>query len=200
MSFPNNDSVRNTIEKYCKKKKIEYSENSFLSILENDKSGKNDVYMAVIGLRDVGTEKSIEPLKKLLHYPKQDVKDCSILTVCHIAHEKETDYYIEALLDKKTKKDYPMWAILDSADEKANEAVIQYLSDVYKKWKQPKCEYAGSAFLDGLLYLDRFFEKNSDIEKIFQLYKNIRNKIPQASMDRLKNDTKWLNDILFNDK
>jgi hypothetical protein len=32
----------------------------------------------------------------------QDVRDCSLLTIAHIAGAAETDFFLEALADKKT--------------------------------------------------------------------------------------------------
>lgn len=197
MPFPNDPMTKDTIISHFKRKKIAYTEDGFLSVINNEKSSRYDVYWAVIGLRDTGTEKSIEALKKLLFYPMQDVKDTSILTLCHIAREKETEFYCQALLDKKTRKDYPMWAILDAADERAIGAVCQYLTDVYKKWKQPKCLYAGTAYIEGLLYLERYYTADSPINEVFQLYRTIRDKIPSGAVDRIQSETEWCRKILF---
>jgi hypothetical protein len=49
----------------------------------------------------------------------QDVKDCSLLTIAHIAGASETPFYLEALADKGSRKAYPMWAIEVAADERA---------------------------------------------------------------------------------
>jgi hypothetical protein len=55
--------------------------------------------------RDVGTTRSIPALKELLHCPMQDVKDCSLLTIAHIAGPAETEFFVQALDDERTKKD-----------------------------------------------------------------------------------------------
>ena len=111
-----------------------------IDIINNSSSSKNDVYYAVLGLRDVGTQQCIPILKELQDYPMRDVKDCSLLTISHIAGSKETKFYVKMLERKGSRKDYAMLAIVDSASSDAVDAVINYLEKVYKKLKQPKCE------------------------------------------------------------
>ena len=90
MHFPNRASLRATIEKHFRRKHVPYSEDGFIEVLQLSTSSSMDVYWATIGLRDVGTVKCIPFLKEKLHYPKQDVKDCSILTIAHIAGAAES--------------------------------------------------------------------------------------------------------------
>lgn len=61
-----------------------------------------------------------------------------------------------------------MWAIVDSVNSKAIEPVLNYLEGVYKKWRQPKCNYAGDAYIDGLIYLSRLMHKTLFL--LHQLY------------------------------
>src|SRR5262249_50185300 len=94
---------------------------------------KHDVYWGVLALRDVGTARSIPVLKSLLHYPMQDVKDCSLLTIAHIAGASETPFYVEALADRRTRKVYPMWAIEVAADHRAEPVVLEFVKAVFEK-------------------------------------------------------------------
>ncbi len=96
-------------------------------MIENPRN-KKEVYWSVLALRDCGTDRCIAVLKGLLHYPKQDVKACSILTIAQIAGAEETALYAEALLDPKySEKAYALWAIWAKADGTALHAVYQYI-------------------------------------------------------------------------
>jgi len=98
-----------------------------------------EVYWAVLALRRYGTKKSIPVLKKLLYFPKQDVKACSILTIAQIAKETETEFYAEALSDPKySEKGYALWAIFAVADNRAERAVTAYLKKNLSKKKTQK--------------------------------------------------------------
>ncbi len=197
MPFPIDNHTIEAIQKHFKRKNFEYTENYFLSILDNKQSTKYDIYWAVLGLTGVGTKKSIKPLKDIRSYSMEDIKNRSILTIAHIAGKDETLYYVECLSDKKMKKDYPMWAIYDTADEKAIDGVLEYLTKVYKKWKQPQCNYAGDAYLEGLLYLERFSKIDKRIIELFSLYKNIISKMPSGARDTISEQTIVLKKILF---
>jgi len=198
MSFRNDKETEETITKHFKKRKkgFTYEEDTFIEIIQKPTSSKNDVYWSVLGLRDVGTEKCIPYLKQLIDYPMQDVKDCSILTISHIVGDEETEFYASVLEQKGTRKDFPMWAIVDSANSKAIGPVINYLEGVYKKWRQPKCDYAGDAYLDGLIYLSRYIETNENIINIFDKFISISEKIPIGAKDRLKQEISYLSDKL----
>jgi hypothetical protein len=80
-------------------------EEELLRVLEDSES-KADVYWAVIGLRNVGSAQAVKAKRR---YPMQDVKDCIPLTVAHLVGEAETSFYIGALKDKRSRKEFPMW-------------------------------------------------------------------------------------------
>ena len=64
MPIPVSDSTKETIIQHFKRKRINFDEDSLISVLQNSNK-KYDIYWAVIGLRDVGTEKCIPYLKLL---------------------------------------------------------------------------------------------------------------------------------------
>lgn len=142
------------LRKNFARKRIAYDELSLIAVLENKASPRAQVYYAVIGLRDVGTERCIPALKRMLHYPMRDVKDTSILTIAHIAGPAETEFYIAALLDKKTQKTYPMSAIYFAADERAVPAVVECISAIRKKFDPARA--SAHAYLLGVAYLAKF--------------------------------------------
>jgi len=98
-----------------------------------------EVYWAILALRKYGTERSIPVLKKLLHFPKQDVKACSILTIAQIAGAAQSETYAKALLDPKyPEKGYALWAIHAAADERAIDAVAKYIKSNLSKIRRDK--------------------------------------------------------------
>ena len=180
MPFPNDAESTADFKKSLARKRIGYDEPSLINVLENESSGKMLVYYAVLGLRDVGTGRCIPALKRMLHYPKQDVKDCSILTISHIAGAAETEFYVSALTDKRTRKTYPMWAMLDAADERAVPAVIEYLRRNRNNFDL-KGMIAGT-YMMGIAYLAKFRSADDRIEGILTDFRSLWESIP--SFDR----------------
>ena len=126
-NFDINESTCESIRSCIRRKNFEWSEPFFLQVIGEPRN-KMEVYWAVLALRRYGTKKSIPVLKKLLYFPKQDVKACSILTIAQIAKETETEFYAEALSDPKySEKGYALWAIFAVADNRAERAVTAYL-------------------------------------------------------------------------
>jgi hypothetical protein len=152
--FPNNDTTKRFIADHFRKRGNALTEESILAAIASPRS-KYDVYWGVLALRDVGTSQSIPTLKGLLHYPMQDVKDCSVLTIAHIAGASETDFFVQALTDKKSRKMYPMWAIEVAADERAIPAVVEFVDAALKKAARSKPGDPGDAYLAGLKFLAR---------------------------------------------
>lgn len=152
------------------RKHVAYDEPSLIRVLDNPQSGRMQVYWAVGALRDVGTQRCIPALKRMLHYPMRDVKDCSILTIAHIAGATETPFYIDALRDKRTQKAFPMWAIYDAADERAVPAVIEYLLQNRKPF-DPKRTLV-QTHMCGVAYLAKFNGSDARIQQIITDFKS----------------------------
>ena len=121
--FPNSDGTRRSIGDHFAKRRIPLTEDAILDALRAARS-KWDVYWGVIALRDFGTARSIPVLKNLTRYPMQDVKDCAVLTIAHIAGASETPFFLEALAAKGSHKAYPMWAIAVAGDDRAFSRVV----------------------------------------------------------------------------
>lgn len=117
---------------HFRRRRILPVEEELLGVLEASER-QADVYWAVIGLRDVGSARAVPALKAKRHYPMQDVKDCILLTIAHLVGEAETPFYIEALKDKRSRKDYPMWAIEVAGDERAIGPVADYVGGILRK-------------------------------------------------------------------
>src|SRR5580765_5091972 len=150
--FPNNETTKRFIADHFRKRRLLLTEDGILDAIKAGRS-KHDVHWGVLALRDVGTARSIPVLKSLLHYPMQDVKDCSLLTIAHIAGASETAFYVEALADKRTRKAYPMWAIEVAGDERALSAVVEFVDAALRRAIRSKP--AGETYLSGLKYLTR---------------------------------------------
>jgi len=170
MPFSNESWLTLDIKRHFQRKKVDYNEDSLINVLLNEQSNKNDVWYAVLGLRDVGTEKCIPYLKKLATYPKQDVKDCSVITISHLVGVDETDFYIGLLQRKKYRKGYPLLAILASADERAIEPVIDYLTPIYKKLSRPTIWKDNGDFIDALRYLYKYYEINKGAKEMVDMF------------------------------
>ena len=152
--FPNSDTTERFIADHFRKRRTPLTEDAILDAIKEPRS-RFDVYWGVLALRSVGTARSIPALKGLLHYPMQDVKDCSLLTIAHIAGASETPFFLEALADTRTRKAYPMWAIEVAADERAIPAVVAFVNAALRKAARPRPADPGDAYIRGLKYLAR---------------------------------------------
>lgn len=154
MPFPVPAHTRETIERHFRRQEFEWTERYFLSILATSEK-KHDIYWATIALRECGSANCIDALKAKLHYPMQDVKCTSILTIAHIAGAAETLLYASALLDPAYReKGYAMWAIRDAADERAVESVLAYFTKNRARLRAGTLHNGTVA--DGVEYLSRY--------------------------------------------
>ena len=154
MPFPLAAGTRDTIERYFRRHDLAWTEEFFVRVLESSER-KHDVYWATIALRECGTATCLDALKAKLHYPMQDVKCTSLLTVAHIAGPSETPLYAAALLDPAYReKGYAMWAIRDAADARAVDAVLAYFRKNRSKLKNGTL--VNGTVADGIEYLARY--------------------------------------------
>lgn len=136
MPFPLDDYMRRSIEQHFRKKKLTWSEDEFLSVLQSTPR-KYDALYAVIALRGCGTSRSIPTLREYLEHPMADVKVCSLLTIAQIAREKETQFYGETLISPTWRdKGYALWAIDDAADSRAVDYVLHYFNKNRSKFRR----------------------------------------------------------------
>jgi hypothetical protein len=159
-------------------------EEELIRVLDDPKS-KQDVYWAVIALRQVGSLRCIPALKAKLHYPMQDVKDCVLLTIAHLAGEAETPFYVHALEDKRTRKSYPMWAIEVAGDERAVDPVARYVTGVLKKSPPPSAGFAGETYIKALQFLAQFRSERPELEAVFELAREVLPRLPDAHRKQL---------------
>jgi hypothetical protein len=126
--FPLDEDLRRiALIHFRGKKGFAWSEDFFLAQITAGTS-KHDVYWATLALRDCGTPRCVPALKGLAAHPKQDVRDCAILTIARISGSAETPYFVERLLGPKGQsKTYALWAIGAVGDERALPAVVQYV-------------------------------------------------------------------------
>jgi HEAT repeat protein len=157
------------------------SEDYLLSVL-NEPRSKFDVYWSALGLRKVGTSRSIPVLLNLLTYPMQDVKCVAILTIAHIGGEGVTPLLAEALLSPNYReKGYAMWAILDAADERAISAVLQYFSKNRSKLRAGKLDTLG----DGIRFLAKFMSSNAEARAFVEAIPAYWNRLPKGTRAEL---------------
>jgi hypothetical protein len=177
--FLNNETTKQFIADHFRKRQTPLTEDAILGAITARRS-KHDVYWGVLALRDVGTTRSIPVLKELLHYPMQDVKDCSLLTIAHIAGAAETPFYLEALAHKGSRKAYPMWAIQVAADERAVPAVIDLVHTALRKALRPKPADPGDAYMSGLKYFVRLGIDRPEIQSSIDLLKKAWANLPEG--------------------
>lgn len=121
-------------------KDLVWNEDYLLSLIAA-RTSKMDVYWAVIGLRNCGSDRCIPALKDLATHPTQDVKATAMLTIAQIAGSGETPYYAERLNDPAYKvKDYALWAIGEVGDERALDAVHVYIKRSKRSLTQPSLD------------------------------------------------------------
>jgi hypothetical protein len=177
--FPNDETTRRFIAAHFRKRRLTLTEDGVLDAIEAGRS-RYDVYWGVLALRDVGTARSIPLLKSLLHFPMQDVKDCSLLTIAHIAGASETPFYVAALQDRRTRKVYPMWAIEVAADDRAEPAVLEFVKAALRKAARPKPVDPGDAYLSGLKYLVRLGLDRPGIQSIVDPLRKAWSNLPEG--------------------
>jgi len=181
--FPNDDTAKQFIAAHFRKRRVPLTEDGILAAIKSPRS-KYDVYWGVLALRDFGTARCVPILKELLHYPMQDVKDCSLLTIAHIAGPSETAFYVEALADKRTRKAYPMWAIEVAGDERAFSAVVEFVDAALRKAIRSKP--AGDTYLSGLKYLVRLGLDRPEIRPTIELLKKAWPNLPEGHRAALR--------------
>lgn len=177
--FPNSETTKQFIADHFRKRRTPLSEDAILGAITSRRS-KHDVYWGVLALRDVGTTRSIPALKELLHYPMQDVKDCSLLTIAHIAGASETPFYLDALAEKGSRKAYPMWAIEVAADERAVPAIIDFVNAALRKALRPKPTDPGDAYVSGLKYFARLGFDRPEIQSSLDLLERAWASLPEG--------------------
>lgn len=177
--FPNSDTTKQFIANHFRKRGTLLTEDAILGAIAAPRS-KYDVYWGVLALRDFGTARSIPALKGLLHYPMQDAKDCSLLTIAHIAGASETPFYLEALAHKGSRKVYPMWAIEAAADERAVPAVVGLVNAALRKAIRPKPADPGDAYISGLKYFARLGFDRPEIQSSLDLLKKAWPNLPEG--------------------
>ena len=174
--FPNSEGTRRFIADHFRKRKIPVLEEAILELLRAPRT-REDVYWSVLALRDVGTRRCVPALKALVNYPMQDVKDCTLLTLAHLVGAAETEFYVEVLQTKGTRKGYPLWAIEVAADHRAMPAVLAYVTAALKK-KDP-----GDDYLQGIRYLLRIAP---EVEKVLGLLLAAWPRLPEGHREALR--------------
>ena len=194
MPFPleDNDVSIGFIERHFRRRGFVWSEDFFLSVLSAPRS-KYDVYWSAIGLRKVGTNRSIPVLLGFLTYPMQDVKTVSILTIAHLGGASTTPLLADALLNPKYReKDYAMWAVRDAADERAIPAVLDYFAKNRAKLRAGKL----GAFGDGLLYLSKFGNEVPAVRTFIDEVPTYWDKLPQGTREERRKHLSQLVELI----
>ena len=118
-------------------KEFSWTEEFFANLIDRSEA-RMDVYWSVIALRDCGSERSIPLLKGLATHTSNDVKATAMLTIARISRSAETEYYAMKLAEPSYRtKSYALWAIAAYGDERATDAVHQYVKKNIKRLAEP---------------------------------------------------------------
>ena len=183
--FPNSDHAKRVVEDHFVKRRIPLTEDAILGVLQSPRS-KWDVYWSVIALRDFGTARSVPVLKKLIHYPMQDVKDCALLTIAHIAGASETPFFLRVLAEKGSQKAYPMWAIEAVADERALSPVIDFVNTALRKIRRKRSDQSDAPYVMGLKYLARLGLERTECQLTVDLLRKVWVNVPERHRAQLR--------------
>jgi len=192
MPFSLDPHVEQTIERHFRKKEngFAWTEDYLLSAIDQSAS-KYDVYWAAIGLRKVGTDKSIPVLCTLLSYPMQDVKCVAILTIAHIGRENSTPILAEALLSPAYRdKGYALWAIGDAADERAVPAVLAYLKKNRSKIRRGK-DVSGT-LADAVPFLAKYRDRSVEAHQFLDEISCFWHMIAEGERKEITRRVPWL--------
>src|SRR5687767_8602832 len=88
------------------------------------------------------------------------------LTIAYLVGEAETPTYIEALKDKRLRKEYPMWAIEDAGDERATGPVADYVVGTLRKARRSKRGHLGDAYVGGLRFLAGYRRSRPELAEV----------------------------------
>lgn len=177
--FPNSDFAKRAVADYFAKRRIPLTEDAILAVLQAPRS-KWDVLEGVIALRDFGTARSVPVLKELVHYPMQDVKDCAVLTIAHIAGASETPFLLQVLAEKGSRKAYPIWAIAAVADERAFLPVIDFVNTALRKIVRRKgSDFSEAPYALGLRYLARLGLERKECQPTLELLRKVWVNVPE---------------------
>jgi HEAT repeat protein len=168
MPFPNSSDRLESCRASLAKRGIPFTEDALIETLKRQDNPWS-VFYAVVALRDLGTLRAVEPLKRALKFPKQDVQCASILTIAHLAGPAETPFYISALEDKAYRpKLWALWALEDAGDARGIPAVSAYLA---RRISQAKTAKPNGSFFPtisyGLAYLGRFVGEHPGLRAEF---------------------------------
>ena len=184
MAFSISPSDKRDIARTLKRRHKDFiwSEDFFIRLI-NENGSKMDVYWSVMALRDCGSGLAIQPLKMLASHPSQDVKATSILTIARIARSSETVYYAQQLLNPQYRaKSYALWAIAAYGDERAIDAVHQYVNKNRRKLSIPSIDARET--YDIVSYLHRVLGATETAKLLAADYLFIRTSLAK-SLDRL---------------
>ena len=135
-TLDDDDDDDEMVKDYFKKSKKTYTEETMIDILKNQPN-KYCLYWAILALRKIGTEKSIEHLKNVVHYKNMDVQGTSVLTIAKLANGQENEFLGKLLLDKEFKqKWYAMVAIFFKVNEKPLPYILEYGTKTIKNCKK----------------------------------------------------------------
>ena len=178
---------------YFKSKKIEYSEDALIDVI-NHSTRRYDLYWASIALREIGTLKCIEPMKKLIFHPMQDIKCTSILTIAMIAGSDETLFYASALLDPKYReKGYALWALLEAGNVLGIDAVIQHLHKILARHKNKDIH---DDELPSVVFLSRFADSHMEAKQAVDSWYRVRTPLPAYIADSLISNSEYFKTII----
>lgn len=188
--FSLHESTIASLRSELKKAGVDMNEDALINALDDPSVNKYTKYRATIALRKFGTKKSVPSLKRMIDYPMQDVKDCSVLTIAEISGKTGIPFLVDLLDKPKFKKAYTLWAIQSINDKSAIEPVKNYMRDRLKFFHRPSAAKITGGIEYGLIYLDRY-SLVPGVEEILMGYQSIWNKFSLQDQKKLQDRTEF---------
>ncbi|MEW6278244.1 MAG: HEAT repeat domain-containing protein [Candidatus Eremiobacterota bacterium] len=130
--FRNDAEERESLRAFFARKKIPFTEEALIGCLHPERT-KNEIYLAILALRDLGTERCLEALRRAARFKYHDCQSTAALTLAQIGGKGETRFLGDLLLDRQYRaKDYALWALLADSNEEAVPQVLAFLEATLK--------------------------------------------------------------------
>lgn len=131
--FRNDPEDIESFRQFFQRKKIPFTEAGLIDCLHQPKT-KNEAYLAILALRDLGTPTCLPVLREAALLRWHDCQSTAVLTLAQIGRENET-HFLGELLHTPTfrAKYYALWALTVASDDRAVPQVLAFLDKTLKK-------------------------------------------------------------------
>lgn len=131
----------------------------------------NDISYALSSLYEVGTQKSIPRLIKLLDYPKEEIKGVTLSIISKVGNSSHLPIFLSSLQQRSS---YVKWMAMVGVnkygDESAIEQVYSRVKNILSR-KRATEQLPKSELLEAIEYLARYINCDDKVKKLFNIIK-----------------------------